>query len=557
MKLTSWAILIMVFLVFFNSLVYARSDIWMEIDPENSHVVCNPICKTISFNIINQNESITSVALEYTDEEDNGITFSVSRLKTFRKFNSTFIDPLDIPLQKGGNPIKIKISVIDGGKYSLRIFNRNTNETYHVVDPWFNSTYLNRISFNISNPENIEHLYENITINFTGVVGGECENNSITFGNDSITETNQKFGFLANTSNSCLYVFAYNTSASQSGNVTAGYLYYNISNTSATPNIETRFGKFFIVYDDFEDGVFNTTMWIKGTTPANVNEFAGGVHIQGTTTDWKANMRLNGSNTIGMTQDLNYTFTARIKASGVEGNFLGYQLINTTSEANPYDNTINYTTYCDHFTDSIYVFGSRYANYPLLVANNYYWIQYRTNSTGIHFKTINGSSTEWNFHTINNTGSRILNPRFANSWQNQTIDYFVIYNTSILMYQNKSTVYLSVPEYNGTVSIPLVNGTPAIPSFEITQETPTTQICINSSYLNVSKKIISCVGSNCTTYYVYEEKLCPNGCYIISNSSSWGECAPSFVEAGFNLIYWFGIIISIIVGILFIRWLIS
>jgi len=334
------------------------------------------------------------------------------------------------------------------GKWNLYFWKGSYQNPNILVelDPWYNNSYQTRLAFNISNPDAIDHPDERIIINFTGVNGTQCANNTITFGNESVNETEQRFGAISNTTDSCMYVFAYNTTANQDGNVTAGYLYFNI--TGETESIMSKYGEYVIVSDNFDDGTWNNSLWGKGTDPTGVTETGGEVRIVGNLANWGRNFYTNITNlpaVLNMTS--NFTYMAEVKGINMSSsNDLGIQLTNNTATEARWHANVFSEWHEDGTGTNYYIthYGVNYHNFAYVLDPEYHWYIFRTNNTGIYYKFFNSTIVEES-NTGNFTESS-LKLRFINSGLVQVVNEVYIYNDTILLYQNESTISADIYE---------------------------------------------------------------------------------------------------------------
>jgi len=359
-----------------------------------------------------------------------------------------------------GNPElyawKYKVPWNVSGKWDL-YFWRGSYQNPNILvelDPWYNNTYQTRIAYNISNPDAFDHLYENITINFSlgAELGGWCHKNMITRGNDSTTEVEVMFDYMGNTTATCTYVFSYNVSASQDGNYTAGYMYFNATDyASDVDEIWERFGKFVIFYDDFEDGVWNSSAWVnESNPPTEIFEVNGEMQLAPAPAQDAAvfinNESFPTSDSINMSR--NYTIIAKIKGKNATvANDLGMHLQNISAyNSHPVNSQVFTGWYDDGSVNKLrlYMHGIEYHRYPWISNQNWYHFSYRLNASGIMFQVVNDTQ-QYEVHTGNNTILELLLEFRCNNPQ-MAIDDVIVFNGTIIQYQNKSIISTGIYE---------------------------------------------------------------------------------------------------------------
>lgn len=323
-----------------------------------------------------------------------------------------------------------------------------------TVGAW-NDSYNNRIGFNISNPSASTHPYEVILLNFTGTIGGECQNDTLVIGTQAGAENQTAFGLVTNTSNSCTVMLIYNTTASQNGNNTVGYFYFNISGTTGTNTVLNRFGVLQYLTDYFDYATWNNTRWGMGVLGAGdyvvLNTSTETADITGNGIDFGANFYNNITN-VNFTRPISINAYFRI----IAGANLDIGLDNSTIPPAP-----NYLD--NHFKGELYQSGSHYHyegtneiyNEAFGLSNNvwYSWTA-NGNATSIcsncgSYFFFDGAETTSILNSSNVTGSSFLeNARFGGSSGLKQVDNITIINGTGRWYKIPAVVYFSPPQPN-------------------------------------------------------------------------------------------------------------
>ena len=169
--------------------------------------------------------------------------------------------------------------------YKENTKNNNITETLYQQkknrDDWYNSNWIYRKQLNISNPKNNYPIELNISYDTT-LEGGEdvsceehCKNDFSDLRFTREDGTTLRDYYLKNKEDGEYALMLINTS-----NDNYMYMYYGNNDTSSASNPEGVY----LFYDDFEDGVINTTKWEHGTegSGGNVEEANGTINISTT-----------------------------------------------------------------------------------------------------------------------------------------------------------------------------------------------------------------------------------------------------------------------------------
>lgn len=368
----------------------------------------------------------------------------------------------------------------------------------------WNTTYNNRVAFNISNPDSSAHPFEVVTVNFTGIIGQNCENNTLVVANTTNNEVQIKFELLTNTADSCAIRFIRESYASESSGNTAGYFYYNFSGNGSTNTALNRYGVLTYLSDKFGYPSWNNTRWGQGigACPSDcvtLNTSETVAQIVGNGLDFNSNFYNNKTN-VNFTRDISLFFFFRVLGgANIDMGWDNGTTVATDYTDGNFKGDLFQSAMDLHYEGGIQV----YSQSKTLTDNLWYSYQTTANSSRSKF-WINYSETLL-INSINITGASFLeNVRFGGSSGIKQIDNITIINGTAIFYFNNSVILLNPPEWNGTGITPppvLLNG-----SF-------TRTICLTNQTLQINSSQIININGTPITIETTENKYCEFGCF--------------------------------------------